>query len=167
MIVSALVLDDDTEFQALVAKELAAAFIPVRAGTVAEAEALALRDSAGLAALVLDVGLPDGDGRDLCARLRAGGVRVPIIMLTGSDQEADVMRGLEARANDYVAKPCSAGVLIACLRIHMRLHENSLDAVFSLGQWQFHPAQKDAGHCMTPGAAWRCAGPPALPPSPR
>ena len=91
---------------------------------------------------VLDVGLPDGDGRDLCARLRAAGLRVPVLMLTGSDAEADVVRGLEAGANDYVAQPCSAGVLVARLRAHLRLHENSVDAVFSLGPWQFHPAQK-------------------------
>ena len=138
-----LVLDDDAVFLDALCEGLAAAgFHPVRAGTVAEAEALVARGDARFAALLLDVGLPDGDGRDLCARLRAAGLRVPVLMLTGSDAEADVVRGLEAGANDYVAKPCSAGVLVARLRAHLRLHESSVDAVFSLGPWQFHPAQK-------------------------
>ena len=72
----------------------------------------------------------------------ASGLRVPIIMLTGSDAEADVVRGLEAGAHDYVAKPVRPAELIARLRTQLRLHENSMDAVFTLGPWQFHPAQK-------------------------
>ena len=137
-----LVLDDDTEFLGLVAESLeAAGFQPVPAATVAEAEAL-LRGPTRFEALLLDVSLPDGDGRDLCARLRGTGLRVPIIMLTGADGEADVVRGLEAGAHDYVAKPVSPAVLVARLRTQLRLHENSMDAVFTLGPWQFHPAQK-------------------------
>ena len=138
-----LVLDDDPVFLGSLEEELTAAgFSPVRATTVAEAESLVLRGSTRFEALLLDVGLPDGDGRDLCARLRASGLRIPVIMLTGSDSEQDVVRGLEAGAHDYVAKPSSAGVLIARLRTQLRLHENSMDAVFNLGPWQFHPAQK-------------------------
>ncbi len=138
-----LVLDDDAAFLDFVANELAAAgFSPVRACTIMQAEAMVLSGPVRFEALVLDVGLPDGDGRELCARVRAAGVHVPIIMLTGSDEEGDIVRGLEAGANDYVAKPCSAGVLIARLRTQLRLHENSMDAVFNLGPWQFHPAQK-------------------------
>ncbi len=138
-----LVLEDDTEFRAFVTAELqVAGFQPVEAGTVSEAEEHALRGPERFEALILDVTLPDGDGRDLCARLRAAGLQVPVLMLTGADGEEDIVRGLEAGANDYVAKPCSAGVLIARLRTQMRLHENSMDAVFSLGPWQFHPALK-------------------------
>ncbi len=140
---SVLVLDDDAVFLDFVANELAAAgFNPIRAATVAEAEALVLSGPVRFEALVFDVSLPDGDGRELCARLRAAGRHVPIIMLTGSDDEEDVVRGLEAGANDYVVKPCSASVLVARLRTQLRLHENSMDAVFTLGPWQFHPAQK-------------------------
>jgi len=138
-----LVLEDDAEFRAFVVAELqVAGFRPVEAGTISEAEEQALRGPERFEALLLDVTLPDGDGRDLCARLRAAGLRVPVLMLTGLDGEEDIVRGLEAGANDYVAKPCSAGVLVARLRTQMRLHENSMDAVFSLGPWQFHPAQK-------------------------
>jgi len=138
-----LLLDDDDEFRALVADELrGAGFRPVEAATVAEAEAIALHGPVRFEALILDVNLPDGDGRDLCARLRGAGLRVPVLMLTGADADDDVVRGLEAGAHDYVAKPLRPAVLIARLRSLLRLHESSLDAVFTLGPWQFHPAQK-------------------------
>ena len=138
-----LILDDDPEFRGELADELAEArFTPTQAATVAEAEELALRGPTRFEALLFDVELPDGDGRDLCARLRKAGVRVPVIMLTGSDGEEDIVRGLESGAHDYVAKPCRPSVLIARLRTQLRLHENSMDAVFNLGPWQFHPAQK-------------------------
>ncbi len=138
-----LLLDDDDEFRALVADELrGAGFRPVEAATVAEAEAIALHGPVRFEALILDVNLPDGDGRDLCARLRAAGLQVPVLMLSGADGDDDVVRGLEAGAHDYVAKPLRPAVLIARLRALLRLHESSLDAVFTLGPWQFHPAQK-------------------------
>ena len=138
-----LVLDDDAEFREFVAGKLqAAGFSPAKAATVAEAEEQVLRGRGRFEALILDVTLPDGDGRDLCARLRASGLRVPVIMLTGSDAEEDIVRGLDAGANDYVAKPCSAAVLAARLRTQLRLHENSMDAVFDLGPWKFYPAQR-------------------------
>ncbi len=138
-----LILDDDPAFLGMLADELLeAGFSPTQAATVADAEDLVLRGPTRFEALLLDVELPDGDGRDLCARLRKGGLRVPVIMLTGSDGEEDVVRGLESGAHDYVAKPFRPGVLIARLRTQLRLHENSMDAVFNLGPWQFHPAQK-------------------------
>ena len=138
-----LLLDDDGAFRGLVADELrSAGFQPVEVATVAEAEAIALHGPVRFEALILDVNLPDGDGRDLCARLREAGLSVPVLMLTGMDGDNDVVRGLEAGAHDYVAKPVRPAVLIARLRTQLRLHESSLDAVFTLGPWQFHPAQK-------------------------
>ena len=138
-----LLLDDDGEFRSVVAETLhAAGFCLVEAATVAEAEAEVLHGATRFAALVLDVGLPDGDGRDLCTRLRAAGHRMPMVMLTGQDTETDVLRGLEAGAHDYLAKPVRPAVLIARLRALLRHHESSLDAVFPLGPWTFHPAQK-------------------------
>src|SRR5208283_4091825 len=83
-----------------------------------------------------------GDGRDLCVRLRRHGVKVPIIMLTGSDQEADVVRGLDSGANDYIAKPFRLAELLARLRAQLRIFENSEDAVFTIGPYTFRPAAK-------------------------
>jgi DNA-binding response OmpR family regulator len=138
-----LILDDDNDFRGLLAEELqGAGFRPAEAATVAEAEQMVLHGPVRFEALVLDVNLPDGDGRDLCARLRAAGLQMPTIMLAGSDEEDDVVRGLEAGAHDYVAKPVRVAVLIARLQAQLRLHQNSMDAVFTLGPWEFHPARK-------------------------
>ena len=138
-----LLLNEDAEFRGVVADELrSTGFDPTEAATVAEAEALVLRGTVRFEALLLDVSLPDGDGRDLCARLRAARQHMPVLMLAGSDAEDDVVRGLEAGAHDYLAKPVHPSVLIARLRAQLRHHENSTDAVLTVGQWRFHPAQK-------------------------
>ena len=60
-------------------------------------------------------------------------------MLTGADTEADTIIGLEAGANDYITKPFRLGVLLARLRAHIRQHERSDDAVFSIGPYAFKP----------------------------
>ena len=93
-------------------------------------------------ALILDVGLPDMDGRELCRLLRRGGVKAPIIMLTGAGSEADTILGLDSGANDYVSKPFKLGVLLARLRAQLRQHELSEEAQFSIGPYTFQPALK-------------------------
>ena len=138
-----LLLDADAEFRGMVADSLrAAGFHPTQAATIAEAEALVLRGVVRFEALLLDVTLPDGDGCDLCARLRAVRQHMPVLMLAGSDAEHDVVRGLEAGAHDYLAKPVRLPVLVARLRAQLRHHENSTDAALTVGRWQFHPARK-------------------------
>jgi DNA-binding response OmpR family regulator len=117
-------------------------FAVVPVGSVQEAEAKLAQEDTRFDAILLDIGLPDGDGRDLCARLRKEGHRMPIIMLTGSDGEADVVRGLEAGASDYVTKPFKMAVLLARLRAQLRSFENSEDAVFTIGPYTFRPAAK-------------------------
>lgn len=92
--------------------------------------------------ILLDVGLPDLDGREVCRLMRRGGVRSPIIMLTGADTDSDTILGLDAGANDYVTKPFKMGVLLARLRAHIRQHERSDDAVFTIGPYAFQPANK-------------------------
>ncbi len=92
--------------------------------------------------IILDVGLPDTDGRELCRRMRKTGVKCPIMMLTGHDTDSDTILGLDAGANDYVAKPFKFPVLLARIRAQLRTHEQSEDAVFALGHYTFKPAQK-------------------------
>lgn len=92
--------------------------------------------------VLLDVGLPDLDGREVCRLMRKAGVKCPIIMLTGADTEADTILGLDAGANDYVAKPFRFNVLLARLRAHLRAHSQSEDAVFTVGPYQFRPSAK-------------------------
>ncbi|MFD0916603.1 response regulator transcription factor [Pseudahrensia aquimaris] len=92
--------------------------------------------------LVMDVGLPDMDGREAVKLLRKGGFKSPIIMLTAHDTDSDTILGLEAGANDYITKPFKFAVLLARIRAQLRQHEQSEDAVFTIGQYSFRPAQK-------------------------
>ena len=92
--------------------------------------------------LILDVGLPDMDGRELCKQLRKNGFKSPIVMLTGNTSDADTILGLDAGANDYVTKPFKFAVLLARIRAQLRQHEQSEDAVFTIGRYSFKPASK-------------------------
>ena len=89
--------------------------------------------------VILDVGLPDTDGRELCRLMRKQGVKAPILMLTGHDSDADTILGLDAGANDYVTKPFKFPVLLARIRAQLRQHEQSEEAVFTLGPYTFKP----------------------------
>ena len=92
--------------------------------------------------VILDVGLPDMDGRELCRLMRKQGVKSPIVMLTGHDTDSDTILGLDAGANDYVTKPFKFPVLLARIRAQLRQHEQSEDAVFQIGPYTFKPAAK-------------------------
>jgi DNA-binding response OmpR family regulator len=92
--------------------------------------------------IILDVGLPDMDGREVCRLMRKGGVKCPVLMLTGHASDADTILGLDAGANDYVAKPFKFPVLLARIRAQLRQHEQSEDAVFAIGPYSFSPGAK-------------------------
>jgi len=137
-----LLVDDDVELVNSLAEQLHLheEFETVVART--GAEGLEAGKDQYFDALLLDVGLPDMDGRDLCRLMRRNGIKAPIIMLTGADSEADTILGLDAGANDYVTKPFKLAVLLARLRAQLRQHEMSEEAVFALGPYTFQPAQK-------------------------
>ena len=92
--------------------------------------------------VLLDVDMPDMDGREVCKIMRRRGYKGPVIMLTAKDSEADTILGLDSGANDYVTKPFRLPVLLARMRAHLRQFENSEDAVFRIGPYTFKPAQK-------------------------
>jgi len=92
--------------------------------------------------VILDVGLPDMDGREACKLIRRNGFKSPIIMLTGNDSDADMILGLDAGANDYITKPFKFAVLLARIRAQLRQHEQSEDAVFTVGPYTFKPSSK-------------------------
>ena len=137
-----LIVDDDDVLRRSLAEqlELNEEFVTHECGTAAEASAIAA--SQRFDAILLDVGLPDMDGRELCRELRRSGVRVPIVMLTGADGEADTVEGLDSGADDYVTKPFRLNVLLARLRAHLRQSERSDDAVFTIGPYTFRPSAK-------------------------
>ena len=137
-----LIVEDDTDFRRTLAEQLRLheEFDVEEAGT--GAAALAGAEKNNYNAILLDVGLPDMDGRDVCRLLRRKGVHAPVIMLTALDGDADTVLGLDSGANDYVTKPFRLGVLLARLRAHIRQHEMSEDASFSVGPYMFRPAIK-------------------------
>lgn len=92
--------------------------------------------------VILDVNLPDMDGREACKIMRRGGYKGPVIMLTGQSSESDTILGLDSGANDYVTKPFRFAVLLARIRAHLRQHEHSEDAVFKVGPYTFKPSAK-------------------------
>ena len=92
--------------------------------------------------LIMDVGLPDMDGREAVKLLRKNGFKAPIIMLTGHDTDSDMILGLESGANDYVTKPFRFAVLLARIRARLRQYETSEDAIFTIGPYTFRPKSK-------------------------
>ena len=92
--------------------------------------------------VIMDVGLPDIDGREAVRILRKGGFKSPILLLTGHDTDSDTILGLESGANDYVTKPFRFAVLLARIRAQLRQHEASEDAVFTIGPFTFRPSSK-------------------------
>lgn len=138
-----LLVDDDVDLRESIADQLALCdeFTTQERGKASEALAF-FEEGNKVDMAILDVGLPDMDGRELCKRLRKAGVSVPIIMLTGMDSDADTVLGLDAGANDYVTKPVSFTVLLARIRAHFRQYEHSEDAEFEIGPYVFKPAHK-------------------------
>ena len=137
-----LLVDDEEDLRDALAEQLLITeeFDVVQAGT--GSEALTAVKSADLDLIILDVGLPDTDGRELCKLMRKQGIKCPIIMLTGHDSDADTILGLDAGANDYVTKPFKFSVLLARIRSYLRQFEHSEDATFPLGPYTFKPSQK-------------------------
>ena len=144
-----LLVDDDSTLRQSLAEQLARLeeFTTDEAET--GAQALARAKDGQYNALLLDVGLPDMDGREVCRLLRRAGFAAPVIMLTGADTDSDTVLGLEAGANDYVTKPFRFNVLLARLRAQLRLHEQSEEAVFTIGPFTFRPSQKILLHDTT------------------
>jgi DNA-binding response OmpR family regulator len=138
-----LVVDDDTELRgALVEQfELHPEFEVQAVGSAAAAIAIAGESSPDL--IIMDVGLPDADGREAVKIMRRDGYKRPIIMLTARDSDADAVFGLDSGANDYVSKPFRFMVLLARIRSQLRQYESSEDAEFQVGPYTFRPTSKN------------------------
>jgi DNA-binding response OmpR family regulator len=137
-----LVVDDDEDLRQMLAEQLEIHEEFVTDGVDSGTAAIDIAKNQYYDMILLDVGLPDIDGREVCRVMRRNGVKSPIIMLTGADTDADTILGLDAGANDYVTKPFRIGVLMARLRAHVREHEQSEYAVFQIGPYSFRPAGK-------------------------
>ena len=92
--------------------------------------------------ILLDIQMPDGNGVEICKRLRREGFAKPIVMLTAKNAESDIIEGLEAGANDYVTKPLRMGELLARIHTQLRQFKASDGARFELADLNFVPANK-------------------------
>jgi DNA-binding response OmpR family regulator len=137
-----LIVDDDEDLRSTLVEQLALyeEFEILQEGTATKGIQSVRNGMVDL--LIMDVGLPDMDGREAVKLLRKNGYKAPIIMLTGQDTDSDTILGLEAGANDYVTKPFRFAVLLARIRAQLRQHEQSEDATFTVGPYTFKPSQK-------------------------
>jgi len=137
-----LIIDDDDALRESLAEQFALhdEFLPMSVSSGADGIKFVKDEHIDL--VLLDVGLPDIDGREACKMMRKNGFKSPVIMLTAHDSDADAILGLESGANDYVTKPFRFGVLLARVRAHLRQHEQSEDAIFTIGPYTFRPSSK-------------------------
>src|ERR1700683_376965 len=137
-----LIVDDDAELRDALTEQLS---------LHEEFEAVAVENgSKGVQAaktgqidlVIMDVGLPDIDGREAVRILRKNGFKAPIIMLTGHDTDSDTILGLESGANDYIAKTFRFAVLLARIPAQLRHHEARGDTIFTIGPYPCRPSSK-------------------------
>ena len=136
-----LIVDDDDDLRALLSEQLAAeGFEASTASSGMAGVEAALKTRPDL--VLMDLDLPDINGREAARRLREGGGTSPIIMLTAAGGDDDTIQGLEAGASDYVTKPFKVSLLLARIRAQLRAHEQAEDATFVIGPYSFQPANK-------------------------
>jgi DNA-binding response OmpR family regulator len=137
-----LIVDDDAELRDALSEQLSLLeeFEAIVAENGSKGVEAARAGQVDLA--IMDVGLPDIDGREAVRILRRNGFKSPIIMLTGHDTDSDTILGLESGANDYVTKPFRFAVLLARIRTQLRQYETSEDAIFAIGPYTFRPSEK-------------------------
>ena len=137
-----LIVDDDPELREALMEQLSLheEFEAVAAENGSKGVQAAKASQIDL--VIMDVGLPDIDGREAVRILHKNGFKAPVIMLTAHDTDSDTILGLESGANDYVAKPFRFAVLLARIRAQLRQHEASEDAVFTIGPYAFRPSSK-------------------------
>ena len=118
-----LLVEDDTALRCALEELLCReGYEVILAVNAAEAKRMM---TAGIDLIMLDVGLPDGDGVELCRLWRGVGIQIPILFLTAKDEEMDVVRGLDAGGNDYVTKPFRMQELLSRIRALLRRNQNT------------------------------------------
>jgi DNA-binding response OmpR family regulator len=130
-----LVVEDDSELRSLLSRGLGEEGFDVQAVGDAAGAMARLKDAPD--GLVIDIGLPDADGRDLCQALRAQGVEAPVLFLTASDAVTDRLAGFSAGGDDYLTKPFHFDELVARLRALLR--RSGADAAATVGTLRLDP----------------------------
>jgi len=138
-----LLIEDDARLADVLLGGLRGQGYAVDHATTAE-DAAWLATEVAFDALILDIGLPDGDGIDLCARLRADGIWAPILLLTARQSIMERVRGLDAGADDYVVKPFAFAEVLARLRALIRRGRPERPTVLEAGGLRLDPAARKA-----------------------
>jgi DNA-binding response OmpR family regulator len=132
--------DDETRRQLAASLASTGEFVTEQASTGEEVKQLV--DKQYFNALLIDVELPDLDGRELCRLLRDQSYQPPIIIMGRSAADGDVILSLELGASDYVVKPFRTGVLLARLHSRLRCFDKTDEACFEVGLYMFNPARR-------------------------
>jgi DNA-binding response OmpR family regulator len=137
-----LVVDDDEPLREALAGQLDMheGYDVAQAGN--GADALERARAITFDTILLDLALPDLDGREVCRILRRNGIATPVIVLTAATSDADEILSLDAGANDVVTKPFRVSVLLARVRAHMRQYASSADAAFTVGPYLYKPGAR-------------------------
>jgi two-component system OmpR family response regulator len=141
--VSVGLCEDDAELRSVLTRALGAEGFEVRS-TTSGGEAVRTYSAAPPDVLVLDVGLPDADGRDVCQALRAHGVATPVIFLTARGALTDRLSGFHAGGDDYLTKPFALAELIVRIRALARRGDGDGRREPPLGDLQLDPAAHGA-----------------------
>jgi two-component system, OmpR family, response regulator len=136
-----MLVEDDQELRALVRRGLEEEGFAV-SGAGSGAEAMERISARAPDALVIDVGLPDADGRDLCQALRARGIQSPVLFLTARDALSDRLAGFGAGGDDYLCKPFSLAELTA--RLRAVLNRAGVDGRVSAAGLSLDPSSHEA-----------------------
>jgi DNA-binding response OmpR family regulator len=139
---SILLVEDDDELRGVLGRGLREEGFAVDSAATG-AHALELVERAVPDVLVIDIGLPDADGRDLCQALRARGVQTPVLFLTARDAVVDRISGFDAGGDDYLAKPFAFVELVA--RLHALLRRGGADGALESGGLTLDPLGHSIG----------------------
>jgi two-component system response regulator MprA len=138
-----LLVEDDQELRSLLRRGLEEEGFAVN-GASTGAEAMERISRGTPDAMIIDVGLPDADGRDLCQALRAQGVQSPVLFLTARDALADRLAGFSAGGDDYLTKPFSLAELTA--RLRALLHRAGVDDTVNAAGLSLDPTSFEVTH---------------------
>jgi two-component system, OmpR family, response regulator len=147
-----LIVEDDVALRGVLVRSLRAeGFDPCAVATGREL----MERAAGSPpeAFVIDIGLPDADGRDVCQALRSQGVRAPVLFLTARDALTDRLSGFKAGGDDYVIKPFDIEEVVA--RLQALLRRNGVDGAYEVSGLELDPSELSvscagASHSLTP-----------------
>ena len=144
-----LLVDDDDYLRSVLSSQLRNKGFMAFAEASTASEAFVQIDTFKPDLILLDMELPDGNGLDICQRLRAHGFQKPIIMLTGQMDEEDIFKGLDRGASDYIAKPIRFSELFLLVCSQLRQYKASDDVRFVTQKFEFQTKKKKLT-CLDP-----------------